>query len=335
MKFRSKTGEVALTIEQALEQFCDSKKDCDYCELREPVQQYKGTKRPCHEYARANPHEAARLMGYEVVEEDEKCATCANQKTVECVTCGALYRNYQEKEANMDKPTSEPQGPFSAFLYLFKRELENTFGDVETDEKWYDLSDTSGWVDALETASKVYIPELWALWDKLDWLASDLLDCWLVGCAKYMDLCKEANMDKPKPYICQRLGVEVGERFKIKHYSDKIEFWILENGTYQTEPPNKANSSVALLTSLEHPDRIIRKPRWTEQEVEDAVHLKKILDSRKIGYLTRGRGDELRFCDNYGKSESVFSSISLCPDMFKSLLPGETATLDEIIGGAE
>lgn len=242
MKFRSKTGEVALTIEQALEQFCDSKKDCDYCELREPVQQYKGTKRPCHEYARANPHEAARLMGYEVVEEDEKCATCANQKTVECVTCGALYRNYQEKEA---------------------------------------------------------------------------------------------NMDKPKPYICQRLGVEVGERFKIKHYSDKIEFWILENGTYQTEPPNKANSSVALLTSLEHPDRIIRKPRWTEQEVEDAVHLKKILDSRKIGYLTRGRGDELRFCDNYGKSESVFSSISLCPDMFKSLLPGETATLDEIIGGAE
>ena len=181
-------------------------------------------------------------LGYEVVEEDEKCATCANQKTVECVTCGALYRNYQEKEA---------------------------------------------------------------------------------------------NMDKPKPYICQRLGVEVGERFKIKHYSDKIEFWILENGTYQTEPPNKANSSVALLTSLEHPDRIIRKPRWTEQEVEDAVHLKKILDSRKIGYLTRGRGDELRFCDNYGKSESVFSSISLCPDMFKSLLPGETATLDEIIGGAE
>ena len=70
MKFRSKTGEVALTIEQALEQFCDSKKDCDYCELREPVQQYAGTKKPCHEYVRANPYEAARLMGYEVMEDD-------------------------------------------------------------------------------------------------------------------------------------------------------------------------------------------------------------------------------------------------------------------------
>ena len=70
MKFRSKTGEVVLTIDEALEQFCDSKKDCDYCELRELVQQYAGTKKPCHEYVRANPYEAARLMGYEVVEDD-------------------------------------------------------------------------------------------------------------------------------------------------------------------------------------------------------------------------------------------------------------------------
>ena len=70
MKFRSKTWKVVLTIDEALEQFCDSKEDCDYCEIREPVQQYKGTKRPCYEYTRANPYEAARLMGYEVVEDD-------------------------------------------------------------------------------------------------------------------------------------------------------------------------------------------------------------------------------------------------------------------------
>ena len=107
MKFRSKTGEVALTIEQALEQFCDSKKDCDYCELREPVQQYAGTKRPCHEYVRANPHEAARLMGYEVVEDDEP-RTCFN-----CIGC-EIEKDFdpqegcknwvKRKEANMDKP---------------------------------------------------------------------------------------------------------------------------------------------------------------------------------------------------------------------------------------
>lgn len=107
MRFRSKTGEVALTIEQALEQFCDSKEDCDYCELREPVQQYAGTKRPCHEYVRANPHEAARLMGYEVVEDDEP-RTCFN-----CIGC-EIEKDFdpqegcknwvKRKEANMDKP---------------------------------------------------------------------------------------------------------------------------------------------------------------------------------------------------------------------------------------
>lgn len=90
MKFRNKTGEVALTIEQALAQFCDSKEDCDYCELREPVQQYAGTKRPCHEYVRANPHEAARLMGYEVVE-DGNVLTKNDSKG-------------ESLEANMDKP---------------------------------------------------------------------------------------------------------------------------------------------------------------------------------------------------------------------------------------
>ena len=90
MKFRSKTGEVALTIEQALAQFCDSKEDCDYCEIREPVQHYAGTKRPCHEYVRANPHEAARLMGYEVVE-DGNVLTKNDSKG-------------ESLEANMDKP---------------------------------------------------------------------------------------------------------------------------------------------------------------------------------------------------------------------------------------
>ena len=86
MKFRSKTGKVVLTIDEALEQFCDSKEDCDYCEIREPVQQYKGTKRPCHEYTRANPYEAARLMGYEVVEDDH------------------IPQAEKKEETNMDKP---------------------------------------------------------------------------------------------------------------------------------------------------------------------------------------------------------------------------------------
>lgn len=139
MRFRSKTGEVALTIEQALEQFCDSKKDCDYCELREPVQQYAGTKRPCHEYVRANPHEAARLMGYEVVEDDEP-RTCFN-----CIGC-EIEKDFdpqegcknwvKRKEANMDKPRIcevlgvEPEEKFDTRSY--KDAYIDLFGIIRT-----------------------------------------------------------------------------------------------------------------------------------------------------------------------------------------------------------
>ena len=113
MKLRSKTGEIALTIEQALEQFCDSKQDCDYCELREPVQQYKGTRYPCHQYVRANQQEAARLMGYEVVEENP-CETChegwvkpseIGKPGERCKDVCEKYKNW--KEANMDKPLKD------------------------------------------------------------------------------------------------------------------------------------------------------------------------------------------------------------------------------------
>ena len=125
MKFRSKTGEIALTIEQALEQFCDSKKDCDYCELRELVQQYAGTKKPCHEYVRNNPHEAARLMGYEVVGDEVynspteyPCSTCdhgwGSLSTEGIKSCHETCQELQawktskyKKEANMDKPDQQ------------------------------------------------------------------------------------------------------------------------------------------------------------------------------------------------------------------------------------
>ena len=137
---------------------------------------------------------------------------------------------------------------------------------------------------------------------------------------------EEANMDKPKPYICQQLGVEVGERFKIKHYSDKIEFWILENGTYQTEPPNKAKSSVALLTSLEHPDRIIRKPRWTEQEVERAKAIKVIYPT---AYLLEETGPLIRVWAKEGELLSYLDAA-----LFLSIQTDQSYTLDEIIGGA-
>ena len=231
MKFRSKTGEVALTIEQALEQFCDSKKDCDYCELREPVQQYKGTKRPCHEYAMANPHEAARLMGFEVVE-DEKEDSMFYSQSLEVLNPAKAIREAKEKEANMDKPR-----------------------------------------------------------------------------------------------ICEVLGVEVGEKFTIAD----TDYWIEKNGAIFSDGNQRDLVGVSLICDVvNHPDRIIRKPRFTQQEAERAKAIKEIFPNayklaRNLSAITIYRVED----------DIPFYLATIQAERFHSLRPGETVTLDEIIGGAE
>lgn len=127
MEFRnSDTGEVALTIDQALERFCDRKQDCDYCELWEPVQQYKGTRHPCHEYVRANQREAARLMGYEVLEDEQ-------------------FREATKKEeANMDKPDQQAKADAGKLkIDMVNHPAHYTAGNVEC-------------IDALESMSMGY-----------------------------------------------------------------------------------------------------------------------------------------------------------------------------------
>ena len=218
MKFRSKTGEVALTIEQALAQFCDSKEDCDYCELREPVQQYAGTKKPCHEYVRANPYEAARLMGYEVVEDD-----CDQSQ----ISCNQVANKSQKEEANMDKPR-----------------------------------------------------------------------------------------------ICEVLGVEVGERFQVSRNS--ITWHISTSGHIVRDDGKRCVDDVIYL-AVNHPEYIIHKPHWTEQEVERAKAIKVLYPE----------ADSLDECDPQVKVlNTKFVMATLDTALFPSLRPSETVTLDEIIGGA-
>ena len=227
MKFRSKTGEVALTIEQALAQFCDSKEDCDYCELREPVQQYAGTKKPCHEYVRANPYEAARLMGYEVVEDD-----CDQSQ----ISCNQVANKSQKEEANMDKPR-----------------------------------------------------------------------------------------------ICEVLGVEPEEKFKIRG-NMLGRFRINKYGTFQIEISNDCwgTSTLECLNILiNHPENIIRKPRWTEQEVERAKAIKVLLPEINAIKYDGAWTQCLEIVD-----VTYFQREVITRHLFPSVEKGHVYTLDEIIGGA-
>lgn len=134
-----------------------------------------------------------------------------------------------------------------------------------------------------------------------------------------------ADMDKPR--IAQVLGVEVGECFCIKGFCEKdVEFCIKNDGTFSTRPSNVQGSSVALLRTLDHPDRIIRKPRWTQQEVERARAIKVLYPD----------AESLEEQDPHAKVlNSKFVIAAFDTALFPSLRTGETVKLSDMIGGGQ
>ena len=129
-------------------------------------------------------------------------------------------------------------------------------------------------------------------------------------------------MDKPR--ICEVLGVEVGEIISVNFPVGEFAFSIGSDG--QAIGENGQEFGAILTEAINHPDRIIRKPRWTEQEVERAKAIKMLYS-------------EAESIEMYGFGIRVFNRtviiVTLDPSLFPSLRPNETVTLDEIIGGAE
>ena len=138
---------------------------------------------------------------------------------------------------------------------------------------------------------------------------------------------EEANMDKPR--ICEVLGVEVGEDVKYRHTDGTEEnICVCEDGRVIISSLSCKMSTVAvLINAINHPDRIIRKPRWTQQEVERAKAIKMIYPN-----AYRLESSDV-FVQVWGKEEILLAHAEV--DLFPSLRPGQSVTLDEIIGGAQ
>ena len=68
MKFRNPDTGEALSIVDAVSEYC-GQRWCDNCALREPT---GDPDKVCADWAEYHPHEAARLMGYEVVEDNQE-----------------------------------------------------------------------------------------------------------------------------------------------------------------------------------------------------------------------------------------------------------------------
>lgn len=137
---------------------------------------------------------------------------------------------------------------------------------------------------------------------------------------------EEANMDKP--IICEVLGVEIGEVWTFG--GDPTKFRICADGHreyYHSGRWQEGCAEFNLCDAINHPDRIIRKPRWTEQEVERAKAIKMIYPN-----AYRLESSDV-FVQVWGKEEILLAHVEV--DLFPSLRPGQPVELDEIIGGAQ
>lgn len=130
-------------------------------------------------------------------------------------------------------------------------------------------------------------------------------------------------MDKPR--ICKVLGVEVEERFSVGQY----EYWFDKCGNMwcKARTQEKMACGGVLCNIINHPDRIIRKPRFIEQEVERAKAIKLIYPT---AYQLEEADPLIRVWDKEGK---LLSHVDTA--LFSSLRPGQCYNLDEIIGGAK
>lgn len=148
---------------------------------------------------------------------------------------------------------------------------------------------------------------------------------------KYLKIKEEANMDKPR--ICEILGVEVGERFELGNTG--IILLVNDDGLLHIGLSHGAHKETDmnvnyLVKAINDPDRIIRKPRFTEQEVEDAKAIKRIMS--EYTNIAREKG---RFGTRLFLTSEDVEDYTLDPDLFPSIQPGQSYTLDEIIGGAD
>ena len=143
------------------------------------------------------------------------------------------------------------------------------------------------------------------------------------GCKNWVKR-KEANMDKPR--ICEVLGFDVGEQFYIAD-SYCNPYHITPEGLIE-DKDGDVQDCIAL-DLINYPDRIIRRPRFTQQEVERAKAIKVLLPEINAIKCGGALTQFLEIVDG-----TYFQREVITRHLFPSVEKGHVYTLDEIIGGA-
>lgn len=145
--------------------------------------------------------------------------------------------------------------------------------------------------------------------------------------------CEEVGMDKPG--ICEVLGVEVGEVFGFNDFpfDEPKEFVVNEKGEIRPNGDGCITSG-EICCIINNAGCIIRKPRWTQQEAEDAKAMMHIFQGGDKLHVMRGAiSDELFLY--WDEKYLNYSDYNINCELFPSLRNGKTVKLSDIIGGAQ
>lgn len=136
------------------------------------------------------------------------------------------------------------------------------------------------------------------------------------------------------PNLCKLLGVSVDEAFKIEGYDST--YFVGKSGFIFIGAPGCGFSLAGLdqvMAAIKHPDRIIKIPKWTQQEIEDAKTIQRMFGKDNFTHIQKDEDGWTSLMDGDGKDPNVgWCSIGMEKEMFPSLKPGETVALDEIAG---
>ena len=117
-----------------------------------------------------------------------------------------------------------------------------------------------------------------------------------------------ADMDKPR--ICKVLGVEVGKRFRID-YPKSMTVWLhinKEGFVVREGGPKNLKIGNLVAWAINHPESIIRKPRWTQQEMDLAKLLYDFRRSKSV-VIERNKGHILWWRDG-DSAEGILPSLN-------------------------
>ena len=292
MKFRDpKTGELS-TISSMMEVWCGESCRGEKCPINDLAEKTEMSGRECENWITSHPHEAARLMGYEVVEEHTPTHEKTNADAIENTCVQSKDANMKEKCPICDYDIEHCQCRFGGSAHPDRSKRKSIVKD-----HLYLFSDKQ----------VRHIIELERIW-RTSYLDEEKEKIRKELEREYNPVrvpapVGEANMDKPR--ICEVLGVEVGERFELGNTG--IILLVNDDGLLHIGLSHGAHKKTDLnvnylVKAINDPDRIIRKPKQEQEE-------------RKMGKPLKDWtfGELQEWCYQYRKAHTDRPCEQTCP----------------------